>query len=396
MIDPQAEPNSEIVSPAHDPGPLPAADVFLNVADVPPADAVASPLPAPRRLGPGFWESIAWMVGFYVVQIGATLLACAVLVAAFIVSAGVDSGGSNPAALVRSLWAQFSAHLVTITGAAQVATIVFGLMAIRLRFGASGLHDLGFQRPWRGHWLLVTLLLPPLCLLCTVLQSAAGRAFPVAHDEMQELMRLFSEAPLQLLVLVVGLGPGLGEELLFRGLIGRGLVARWGLAPGILATSVLFAVMHLNPAQAIAVLPIGLALHFVYYTTRSFWAPVTLHFANNALSMILLKNSNSPAVTRFDQIMESQGGLPPYVLVASVAMITAIIILLWQTRVQYVLPDGSVWNPGYATAGAPPAELNARLERQEPRLLMLAGSTFNSLGFAAGLWRMVDWVGLTW
>ena len=77
-------------------------------------------------------------------------------------------------------------------------------------------------------------------------------------------------------------------------------------------------------------------------------------------------------------------------------MVTAILTLFWQTRVQYVLSDGSIWNPGYVTACAPPPELGARPVRQDPRPLMLAGSTFNSLGFAAGLCRLMEWPALLW
>src|SRR5258708_31982776 len=103
--------------------------------------------------------------------------------------------------------------------------------------------------------------------------------------------------------------------------------------------------MHINPGQALAVIPIGLAMHFVYYTTRSFWAPMTLHLFNNSLSVILLKNSSLPVIAKFEQLIDSQAGPPLSILVASVAMVTAILILLLQTRVQFVLSDGSVWNP---------------------------------------------------
>jgi len=46
-----------------------------------------------------------------------------------------------------------------------------------------------------------------------------------------------------------------------------------------LITSVLFGIMHVNPAQAIGVMPLGLAMHFVYLTTRSFWGAGNVAFA---------------------------------------------------------------------------------------------------------------------
>ena len=136
--------------------------------------------------------------------------------------------------------------------------------------------------------------------------------------------------------------------------------------------------VHINPSQAIAVIPMGIAMHFAYLATRSFWAPVALHLLNNGLAAMALK---------FD-LDTSFSTLPTQVLTASAAMLTAIALLLWQTRVQYRLRDGSTWDPGYLSAEAPPPGTDALPIRQEPRLLLVAGSTFNSLGFAAVLWRL--------
>jgi hypothetical protein len=265
-----------------------------------------------------------------------------------------------------------------------------------LRFVVRGVRSLGLQLPWGGHWLLIALIIAPLSLLCSTLQAAMFDCFPSSRGQMEELMKSLAQAPLSMLVLIIGLGPALCEELLFRGLIGRGLMARHGVIAGIFMTSVLFGLLHINPGQAIAVIPMGMVLHFVYYTTRSFWAPVTLHLFNNSLAVILLKHSSVPAVVKIDQLVEAQGGPPVSILVASVAMVTAILILLWQTRVQFVLRDGTVWNPGFATTSAPPPDVDAIPIRQDPRFLMLAGSTINSLGFAAGVWRLTGWAGLPW
>jgi hypothetical protein len=191
-------------------------------------------------------------------------------------------------------------------------------------------------------------------------------------------MEDLGRAPLPLLLLLIAVGPAFAEEFLFRGLIGRGLVARWGLIRGVALTSLLFGIVHVNPSQAIAVIPMGIAMHFVYLTTRSFWAPITLHLLFNAVAAVVLKLGLDGAVA----------AVPTHVLTASVAMVTAIGILLWQTRLEYRLPDGSCWNPGYVTAEAPPADSGAVPVRQQPRFLLLAANTVNSVGFVAILWRL--------
>jgi len=199
------------------------------------------------------------------------------------------------------------------------------------------------------------------------------------------LMEAMTQVSLPVLLFVIGAGPALGEELVFRGLIGRGLVARWGLVRGVVLTSFLFGVMHLNAAQAIGVIPLGIAMHFLYFTTRSFWAPVTLHLVNNSLSVVLLKHPNDLPL---GMLLDDHTTPPVYLFIIAAAMITAIGLLLWETRVQYRLADGSVWSPGYASLEVPSPESGAFPVRQNPRLLLIAGSTINSLGFLAVLWRL--------
>jgi len=381
---PEPPARSELSQPQLDPPVLPAAQVFLE-DDTVPAAAVQGPAPAARKPGPGFWESIAWMLGMHAVQIGAAGFVAVIMAIGLLLAVGLDPEGTGPAGLAKESLAFFRENMIVILGVAQLATVVFALFAIRLRVKPRGLSRLGWHLPWAGHWLLVALLMPPLWLMCSTLQHQMFQFFPSAGSEMAELMNSLSQAPLGILVLVIGFGPAIGEELLFRGLIGRGLVARRGLVQGIIVTSVLFGIMHLNAGQSVGVIPLGLAMHFVYVTTRSFWAPVTLHLINNGFSVVLLKLSDELPL---DQMGGGETGVPTHLLVASAAMVTAIAILLWQTRIQFILPDGSEWNPGYVSTEVPPADAEARRVRQNARPLLLTASTFNSLGFAAAVWRL--------
>jgi membrane protease YdiL (CAAX protease family) len=390
MSDPQARETAGFQESCAPGAIQPAEEVFLEDVLPGPADAV-SPAKSPRLPGPGIWESIGWMIGVHVVQIVAFAVAAGVLVATYVATVGADhfeESLATPAgmsALTKMLGAFFTANLIYLMAAAQIGTVGFGLAAIRLRFGRTGWSSLGWQLPAPGQWLLVLLLVMPLWLLCSVLQREMFRVFPGAHEEMAQLMEAMAPTSLPALLFVIGAGPALGEELVFRGLIGRGLVARWGFVRGIVFTSFLFGVMHINPAQAIGVIPLGIAMHFLYFTTRSFWAPVTLHLANNSLSVILLKHENSvPVALLFDD----RAPQPIYLFIIAAAMITAVGLLLWETRVRFRFADGSVWNPGYATLEVPPPESGALPIRENPRLLLVAGSTINSLGFLAVLWRL--------
>lgn len=90
---------------------------------------------------------------------------------------------------------------------------------------------------------------------------------------------------LSLAVLAVGVAPVL-EEFFFRGLIQRTLERRWGAAAGIGGAAALFALVHFLPWVLPLHLFLGLVFGFAVYATRSIWAGVVLHAANNAAAML--------------------------------------------------------------------------------------------------------------
>ena len=52
-------------------------------------------------------------------------------------------------------------------------------------------------------------------------------------------------------VVVLALGPAIGEELVFRGVIGQGLIRARGVVTGVVITCLLFAAMHVFPPHAL-------------------------------------------------------------------------------------------------------------------------------------------------
>ena len=80
------------------------------------------------------------------------------------------------------------------------------------------------------------------------------------------------------LILVVPLG----EELLFRGYVFRGLHRGHGPLTAILASSVLFALFHFDLVQGAGVLIVGLAIGWVRQVTGSLLPAIAAHAPNNA------------------------------------------------------------------------------------------------------------------
>ena len=81
--------------------------------------------------------------------------------------------------------------------------------------------------------------------------------------------------------------PGFVEELLFRGVILKNLLP-FGKTAAVVASAVLFGVMHQNAGQLLYATVAGLALGYVFVKTQSFWCCVLAHICNNFLSILTL------------------------------------------------------------------------------------------------------------
>ena len=100
---------------------------------------------------------------------------------------------------------------------------------------------------------------------------------------------------------VVGLLAPLAEELVFRGAVLRALL-RWKSNPwvGIVISALLFALIHMNPAQMPHAFLVGLLLGWMYYRTDSIVPGVVFHWVNNTVAYVLYNVYPNPDITLLD------------------------------------------------------------------------------------------------
>lgn len=205
--------------------------------------------------------------------------------------------------------------------------LIVGSLALGLIVNALGLL-LGFSWKCESLSYLLGMLFPFAYILFKSIQSAgsgpvplnrfdfgrmgAGLYFPVAVVGMLSLSVLiepasalmpmpdfvksvFEEAFLNVslwdgIVSTCILAP-LCEEFLCRGMMLRGMLHQ-GHSPrsAILWSALIFAVMHLNPWQAVPAFIIGLFFGWIYYRTGSLWTTIALHCVNNSLSTFLMRS----------------------------------------------------------------------------------------------------------
>ncbi len=84
---------------------------------------------------------------------------------------------------------------------------------------------------------------------------------------------------------------GLGEELLFRGLIQNDLIRIFGTKKGIFGQAFLFGVMHMtwrSPLELVFTFFAGLLFGILYHRTGTLTAPIAFHGMNNTMLVSIL------------------------------------------------------------------------------------------------------------
>jgi len=174
--------------------------------------------------------------------------------------------------------------------------LAIGLVNI-VAFGAAialGLHlnRLHFRRAFPiGRITALQLLGVAVCMLgAGVLLSEADNVLRALLPMPQWLQKVFEDLFVkgQLLprsFLLVLVAPAT-EELLFRGIILRGLLSRHRPAAAVTLTALLFAALHMNPWQFLSALFLGIIFSWFYLRTGSVALCVLAHAIANGLALL--------------------------------------------------------------------------------------------------------------
>ena len=158
--------------------------------------------------------------------------------------------------------------------------------------------------------LSIVLMMP---LINVLVQWNAGMHLPGSLQGVESWMRASEDAAeavtkvllqgttgydLVINLIIVGLLAGVGEEFLFRGVLqslftkelgkGSGKNPDWVMHTAIWVVAFLFSAIHLQFYGFIPRLLLGVWFGYLLWWTGSIWVPVLAHFANNALSTIVV------------------------------------------------------------------------------------------------------------
>lgn len=102
----------------------------------------------------------------------------------------------------------------------------------------------------------------------------------------QEIVKVFTKLNSPVWFFIVGaVFAPLVEETFFRGFLFQGFRARYGWQAGMLLSSAIFAIAHLDLVALIPTFILGNVLAYVYHRSNSIWPGVVLHFLVNAFGL---------------------------------------------------------------------------------------------------------------
>ncbi len=154
------------------------------------------------------------------------------------------------------------------------------------------------------------------------------------HIPMPESLRKYFEAQSTdrgsavFFISVVILAP-LAEELFFRGQVLRGFLGRYSVTKSIWASAVMFALVHLNPWQALVALPVGLACAWMAIRTGSLIPGILCHAMVNLTPTCLIEPLLR-ALNYDDEKLKLASHTPPAILAIGVAMAAIGGFILWR------------------------------------------------------------------
>ena len=192
-----------------------------------------------------------------------------------------------------------------------------------------------------GHWKLLVLGL--LFLLASYplvnLSYLVNEAIPLpswassledqAQDTLEAILKMDNPLIFLINLLLIAVLPGIGEELIFRGILQKELSGLFkNSLAGIWVAAFIFSAIHLQFEGFLPRLALGAVLGYLFYWSNNLWIPIIVHAFNNGLQVILIYTMDLD-ISTFDETGSDQ--LKWWMLPLSVLVMYAI----YSTMIKY-------------------------------------------------------------
>jgi membrane protease YdiL (CAAX protease family) len=151
-----------------------------------------------------------------------------------------------------------------------------------------------------------------------------------AAEIMQQILAMDSVGSFLLTLLLVGILPGIGEELVFRGVLQR-QIQDWTRRPvlSVWLAAIIFSAIHMQFEGFLPRMALGAVLGFLYLWSNNLWIPIIVHAVNNGAQVSVLYFTG---VDLSNVNEESSMPVSGWIIILSVSMLYVCYLVLKKYR----------------------------------------------------------------
>ena len=185
-------------------------------------------------------------------------------------------------------------------------------------------------------WLLCALMVMAATLAAGIVGDLSTSWLPPMPKWLEDALKGLTTGSFWVNFICVSIFAPFFEEWLCRGMVERGLLG-CGVKPAwaIVLSALFFALIHLNPWQAIPAFLLGCLFGYVYYKTGSLKLTMLMHFTNNTFALVI---GHIDSLQDAENWMDVLGPGYWYCFAASVLLI-ALVVLAFR-RIPLERPSG--------------------------------------------------------
>lgn len=131
--------------------------------------------------------------------------------------------------------------------------------------------------------------------------------------------------------------PGLCEEILHRGMLLNGYKKQGLTRYGLIISSILFGLMHLNIMQFFYAAILGVFMGISVIATESIWTSVIIHFTNNFLSVYFSLDKNLPLHDLYNYIINKIASLNPFIFIIVTTLCILALVKLFTYLINLIM-----------------------------------------------------------
>lgn len=151
------------------------------------------------------------------------------------------------------------------------------------------------------------------------------------NENIEEAFNQLFKYPIIAVVSICIVAP-IYEEVIYRGIMLKGLSKKYNDKVAIVVSALLFAIMHMNFQQGINAFLLGIVMGYLYTKTKSLYVSIFAHFINNGVGIII-----SSVLTEFIKLSKYAEAIQSFITVVGISLIY--ILIIWFRKNEIILED---------------------------------------------------------